>query len=475
MLGLIFRIIGIQENLSFWNDESQVALMSRGILDYGKPVTAIGVGGGIYQIALYYVTALSFTVFGVTEWAGRFPSVTAGLVLILLGYFVGKKLFNTKVAFTVSILFSFSQIQLAWSTQLRPYVWLELFSLFVVYYLYKYIRESNKITDRNLLISFFIAGISILFHGTGLLNFLIISFVFLYKLITLRQYKYLLLVPIFGLIGFVVIFNSFGGGWAMINRALFQFYYSPLHYRIFLTHNYLWLIVGAIIGFFTLFNRNKELAILLGGSIILIFAMAMFKISPNYVRYSLPAFPLIYILFAEGVVSVIDGITKKESLRWLLIVLVFALLSLTDKFIFWPKYYYSINADMRENPIVDYKLAFSKIKELIKGKEDVLLIDAWNDRTMWYMPGQEFVMVNFASPAGTDSTYGEKLVGSLDGIKVEINQHHNGIVIVEDWESLMSEDIKEYVRKNLKFEFTVQDLPYNENDHWGISVYSWGI
>lgn len=130
---------------------------------------------------------------------------------------------------------------------------------------------------------------------------------------------------------------------------------------------------------------------------------------------------------------------------------------------------------MRENPIVDYKLAFANIKELISDKEDVLVIDAWNDRVPWYLPNQEYIMANVATPEGVDPMYGEKFVGTLDGIKNEISDHKSGVVIVEDWQSFMSDEIKEYVRKNLKFEFTVQDLPYNENDHWGISVYSWGI
>ncbi|KKQ35144.1 MAG: hypothetical protein US50_C0024G0013, partial [Candidatus Nomurabacteria bacterium GW2011_GWB1_37_5] len=322
LLGFIFRIIGIQKNLSFWNDESQVALMSRGILEYGRPVTAIGVGSGIYQIALYYITALSFKVFGVVEWAGRFPSVIASMGLIYLGFVVGKKLFNSKVAVIISILLSFSQIQLAWSTQLRPYVWLELFALGNIYCLYGYLKARQAVFDINLVNAIFISVVSFLFHGTGLLNILVISLVFFYKLIATRQYKYILLLPISALVGYYVIFNSFAGRWDDISRSLFRFYFSPLHYRIFLTHNYLWLVAGSLIGFVTLMRRNLELAFLLGGSILLIFLVAIFKISPNYVRYSLPAFPLMYILFAEGVLSVADKITKKSYMKWLLIVLV---------------------------------------------------------------------------------------------------------------------------------------------------------
>ena len=102
-------------------------------------------------------------------------------------------------------------------------------------------------------------------------------------------------------------------------------------------------------------------------------------------------------------------------------------------------------------------------------------MDAWNDRVPWYLPGQKYIFL-FKDGAGKiDPVFGEKILGTIKEFEAEKKLYESGIVIVEDWESLMNEDIKEYVRKNLKFEFTVQDLPYNENDHWGISVYSWGI
>jgi hypothetical protein len=39
----------------------------------------------------------------------------------------------------------------------------------------------------------------------------------------------------------------------------------------------------------------------------------------------------------------------------------------------------------------------------------------------------------------------------------------------------MSEDVKDYIRQNLKYEFTVREIPGNTGDHWSISIYSWGI
>ena len=473
--GLFFRLKGISSNHSFWNDESHVAIMARGVLEYGRPITPAGYSTGIYQIILYYITALSFKIFGISEFTGRLPSVLAGAELVITGYFIAKKLFSLRTATIVAFLLTFSQIQLAWSTQLRPYIWLELFTLLISYFLYQYIKSPWKLLDKYFIYSVTVSLLSCLFHGTGILNLAIVGLIFMYKIIKYKKYVYISVLPLLIITGVWVVYRSMGGGWGFVHHVIFKIYFSPLHYRIFLTHNYLWLIFGASIGFFTLYRRNKELAVLLGGSDVFIFAIAIFKINPRYVRYSLPAFPLMYLLFAEGVVSVIDKVTKRECLRWLLVILTVALLSLTGKFVFWPKYYYSINADMRENPIVDYKFAFAKIQNLIKDKKDVIVMDAWNDRVPWYLPGQKYIFL-FKDGAGKiDPVFGEKILGTIKEFEAEKKLYESGIVIVEDWESLMNEDIKEYVRKNLKFEFTVQDLPYNENDHWGISVYSWGI
>ncbi len=474
-LGLYLRVSGISKGLSYWNDEDQVALMARGILSFGKPVTAFGYSGGIYQLVMYYLTALFFKLFGPYEWAGRIPSVIAGLLLSISGFAIGKKLFNSKVAFVISTLLCFSQIQLAWSTQLRPYIWLELFTLWTVYFLHRYLKYSKTVFDKNIVTSIIISGSSVLFHGTGLLNVIILSFVLSYKIVRLRQFKYLLFLPLFAIMGILVLFNSFSGGWEIVSSSITRFYFSPLHYRIFLTHNYLWLVIGSILGFIIIFKKDKEIAMLWGGSIFFIFTTAIFKINPNYVRYSLPAFPLMYVLFAKGIVTVIEKTTKQEYLRWSLVLLTFILLSFTGKFVFWPKYYYSINADMRENPIVDYKLTFHKIKDLIKDKKDIIVMDAWNDRVPWYLPDQKFILLIKEGNSVVDPVYGEKMMGTIEEFEIEKNLYKSGVVVVEDWQSQTPEDLKGHIRKNLKFEFTVQDLPYNENDHWGISVYSWGI
>lgn len=475
LIALLFRFVGISHNLSFWNDENHTALFSRGILNYGKPVTSIGIGSGIYQIALYYLTALFFKLFGISELIGRLPSVLIGAVLIYFIFIFVNKHISRRSALISSILMGFSQIQLAWSTQLRPYIWLELLALSNVWILTNYLRN-KKIMSKYLFLSLLVGTISVLFHGTGLMNIAITLIVFMYKCAKNRNLKLLFGIPIFFLIFILLLYFSLSGNLNSLISVISTFYFSPLHYRIFLTHNYWWLIIGSFFGTYFLYKKNKELALLLSGSILFIFVVAIFKINPNYVRYSLPAFPLMYILFAYGVDQLLSGFTKNNLLYWSLVALMFLFLAKIGKVIFVPKPYYSINADVRENPIVDYKTAFSKISTLIKGKQNVIVMDAWNDRVPWYLPGQKYIFLadpkQFGNP---DPVFGEEVMNSVNDFKDQEKKYSSGVVIVEDWESLTPEYLKEYIRKNLKFEFTVQDLPGNENDHWGISVYSWGI
>lgn len=475
ILGFIYRYQGIVKQLSFWNDEINAALMGRGILWYGKPVTPYGSGWGLYQLGLHFITATSFKIFGINEWSGRLPSVIVGTLLIITIYIIANKILGKRQALISSFICSFSQIQLAWSTQLRPYIWLELFTLLNIYFLYKYLSENKKIFDRNLLLACGISVISTFFHGTGLINILIISIVGVIKIIKQRKYQYLFLLPIFGIFSLFILFNSFGQGWGFVYSSLFNFYFSPLHYRIFLTHNYLWLLVGSLLGGVILYSKKRSLSLLLTGSIGLIFLVAIFKVNPRYVRYSLPAFPLMYLLFAQGIEFVFKKIAKKKYLHLLLYLLVLFVMANSKKIVLLPSYYYSINADVRENPIVDYKFAFKKINDLIADKDNSVIVDAWDERVPWFMPKQKFVLASRLADVKIDPYYGEPVINSPEELQKVTQVYSVGIAIVEDWESIMPEDIKKYIRDNLKKEFTVQDIPYNDNDHWGISVYSWGI
>ena len=67
------------------------------------------------------------------------------------------------------------------------------------------------------------------------------------------------------------------------------------------------------------------------------------------------------------------------------------------------------------------------------------------------------------------------IYGDLNSFLIEKSKHQKGILIVEDWESYLPEDIKQYAKKNMKLEFRVEGLAQAKNDPWPLEVYSWGM
>lgn len=480
--GFYFRIIGIQKNLSFWNDESHAAIYSRGVAKTGLPRDTQGLGRGIYQIGLYYITGASFKLFGISQTSGRLPSVVVGTLLIGAMYAITKYVTKRELpALLASFLMAFSQIQLAWSTQLRPYIWLEFFSVLVFYLAIRSLENKAQIFDRHFLVAVVIGALSYLFHPIGFFNIIFLFGVFSYKSLIAKKWWYLFSIIPLGVITFFLIYFSIGRNMADLIAFVFKINTNTLHYRVFLRANYDWLLLGAGIGALYVYSKERRVAIVLISFIGLILFLAIFKINASYVRYCLPAFPLIYILFSagiEGLSSYYTNYTKKGALYvpfFLLLAGIFLYFPIQrDKILATPRFYYTINGDMRENPIVNYKLAFEKIEKLIENKDSLILMDAWNDRIPWYLPNNKYIFL-VKNKKKIDPTFNEPMIGTIKDYGAEKAKYKRGIVIVENWESLTPYDLQQHIRKTLKHEFDVQNLPYNEADKWGISIYSWGL
>ena len=470
IFGFYLRYSGITHEASYWNDESHAATYARAIVQTGKPVDATGYNTGLYQIGLYCVTAVSFWLLGITEYAGRLPSVLIGTALIPLIFYITRKIVDTRSALIAALVMACSQMQLAWSTQLRPYIWMEAFTLITIYLCYMTLQEKKRILSIHLIIGAVVASISFLFHGIGLFNGIFVIAVFLYRVVREKKYTYLfVLIPITLLIVGALSMTPFLKS-MFVN--LFKINTSVTHYWVFLRYHYGWLVIGAVLGSLALWKTNKYLCVILSVGAIGIIALALFKVNDQYVRYSIGAFPLLYILFAVGVTRLPDVLIKSHAKRYSASLLLLAILLLfpvaKGKLVFRPQIYYSINADMRENPIVDYKSAFKKIQLLTKGDKNVVIFDAIFDRIPWYLPGQKYILLYKTS---TEIVH----TSTIQGFENAKSQNMSGIVIVENWPSLTPPDVQEHIRRTLKYEFEMNTVKGNEKDPWNINVYSWGL
>jgi len=481
-IGFVYRLVNILQNVSYWNDENNVTIYARALIDHGKPLTASGYSTGLYQSAMYFVTALSFKLFGVTEFAGRLPSILVGTFLTIAVYFVTKKLFENNAALIAAFLTTFLQIQLAWSTQLRPYIWLQLFTVVIVYYSYKFAVNKTKFIDINFVIAAMLSVLAVLFHATALMNMFIIGLSVGYKALKQKKYIYLIGPIVLLFLIFAMVYSFSSNSIKGVTQLLLSYNTDILHYFVFITHNYLWLFAGASIGIYPTWRKNRELAYILSASISIIFFLAIFKINSQYVRYSLSAFPLVYILFGNGLVWLIKRtktyipLKQNNIFTSILILSIFFIFPLyKGKIVLLPQKYYSINADVRENPVPNYKSAFEKINTLIEGKKNIIIMDAWNDRVPWYLPNHKYIFLNGFKTNDIDPVFGEKQISTIKAFNKEKSKYRSGIVIVENWESQTPEYLKNYIKTTLKHEFDQGTVPGNEKDPWDISVYSWGL
>ena len=142
-IGFWYRIYGLNNNNSFWTDENHLAIFARAILEKGKPILANGYSTGTYQWLQYWLSAISARIFGLNEFAIRFPSVIFGVLTIWAVYLLGKELFNKNIGLVAAALITFLKIEILWSRQARPYQALQFFFVLGAWFIYKLAKEEK--------------------------------------------------------------------------------------------------------------------------------------------------------------------------------------------------------------------------------------------------------------------------------------------------------------------------------------------
>jgi len=133
----------------------------------------------------FWLQALSMKIFGINEFASRFPNVIVGIVSILSLFYIGKKFITEKFGFIwgLSYIGSFLPHFYFKSGIIDP-----LFNLFIflsIYYFYLYQEKYNK---KNLFIASILSGLAILTKGPVaiLIIILVVLFFVIYKWKTIK-------------------------------------------------------------------------------------------------------------------------------------------------------------------------------------------------------------------------------------------------------------------------------------------------
>ncbi|MBI4226208.1 glycosyltransferase family 39 protein [Candidatus Roizmanbacteria bacterium] len=502
LLSFLYRLYGLSKNNPpFWVDEFSSANQGKIFLKYGlSAFTNPHIYIEHYNITTHLLIALSYKLFGVNEFAARFPMVIIGSLVPVIVFVLARYLTNVPTAVSASLLAAFSYFEITWSRQARGYIIVQ-FLILMSFFLYLKLIEINK---PNLILSF--AFLLTIFLGTithPLYYIFLICIFFHFLFMSHKRLIDLLKKPWFYLIIFTLIFTVYKIGFITA-------FIRILTSKTFLTNNFwyyhpfLWREYGlitflAILGFlFIIFKKGKVfLPILIYLVLHLIFITSIFK--PYVSRYVLPIFPFLLIGASYTIWQLLQNLPSRNDRIKMVVLILLTLFIIANghKFVNKPKKYYSLNHDFREIANINYHQIYEVIKnkgELEKGQ--TVVIDTWWDRAGWYL-NEDFKNViafrwfneeGYVNGLPKKTTFiinekGEKilkgtalrLVLEVKDLKKYMNQYQIGFLFIDD--SSLPQDIKQFAEKNLKKELYLDHYASDDNPYsiWPATLYSWGI
>lgn len=188
-------------NIYLWQDEACVALISRNVLNFGQPLVFDGKNVVVadpkikltneYKYSYvnsqtwleYYITALSFLIFGVNTFAARLPFALFGLGTIIMSYLLYLKINCNKTVAKISIILLVLSVPFLLHIRQVNYYSLSIF--FTVFIFYSYINLLNQ--KKYSILQFVISNV-LLFYSFFIITPLIL-FAILIHFILFNHYK----------------------------------------------------------------------------------------------------------------------------------------------------------------------------------------------------------------------------------------------------------------------------------------------
>jgi len=437
-------------NYSFWSDEAYISSIAmQWVTGKISLFSALNSPGIVYQKLQMLMVALFFKLFGISEMTARLPSMIAFFIGIIVIFFLAKKLSNIYGGILSAFLYAFSHLNLAYATQAKPYAAIETILLIILYLL------TNKKINHLLII--FLCSIAALLHSIGVFLWILYG---IYLLFNIRKTNIFIIVLTFT-IGFIFAYSNI----LSFISAGQSFPYNHLYQSVKLfAYKYSFISLSAFFGFIWLFKKNKTISIALLIYSLVVFIMATFQQYIFNIRYVLFLFGIIFLYFGIFWAKVGEHYMPKR--KWLIPIVVMILLYATGyKIVRLPQAYYNPNIDKYGDvQIANYKDFYAQLKKRFPDYKKLYVINDTFDAENWYFGRYSNAYFMKFTPYGT-----------LADFKKTIAQHPQGLLIMEDWESLLPEDIKQYAKKNLKLELRVESLREAPDDPWPLALYSWGI
>jgi len=455
ILGFYFRFTGISTNHSLWGDEAEIISDARD-LAYGKDsfVNVIKRPGTNYQPANMLIQAKAIKFFGESEFYLRLPYIIAGTLGIIVIFFTTLSLSNIYGGLIAAFLFAFSQLNLANHTQAKPYTFIQLLFLLQIYLLTK-LHKKNDWKIHGLII--LVSSLAILFHTLGILIWIPY---FIYLLSNKKLYTNKKLIA-----GVLLIFGILAFTFRDIIAVLFInniFAKNDLVYlKQLLINKYGLIIFPALGGIYFSYRKYKALTVGLVIYALIVLYFVFLKQYTHNLRYLVPFFGILFMFY-----GVFWGwVGEKLKRNWLSFAIGIIILLFSKQLVLIPQNYYSPNKDFYGDvQNADYKTMFLEIKKRFPEYQKLAIFNDWTDPQRWYLGDYPTVFFMKGSKGEPHiKTPNKRIYGDLKHFLDEKQKYSQGLLVVEDWESILPEDIKQYAKKNMKLELRVECMDVTNN------------
>ncbi|MCQ6961811.1 ArnT family glycosyltransferase [Methanolobus chelungpuianus] len=469
--GLFLRIYDLGHE-SFWFDETISSIAAISMIENGIPVFPSGL---FYSRAILntFFIAVSFSFLGVSEFAGRLPSVILGTLTILLVYYMGSRWGNKRVGLLAAILVAFSVWEIAWSRQARMYQQLQFFYLLSLYLFYEYVNHRNK-KHLGLLIASFAATILSHVFGYVLIGvFLVfIAAYFLkekhYNVPGKKSVLYIALVLV------LLLGLAYNRG-VISNVVQTQVNYYD-EYIYFLKGNLGFALFFAVPGATVLLSRDWSKGLLLTMSFIIPFYVIFFHVllfATRYLYFVIPAMLVLVAYFLDFVINHTSEMASRKCSRLfsygdrqypcskvrpivcsITMIFLIVLMYLSPAFTFMPKEAYDLGPNA---PRSDFRKAYSYVDSNMQPGD--VVVSAWTAPAQFYLGKNDYwlafnVMGTGMEPFTVENATRDKYSNSIvikdtEMLKNVTCQHERGWIVTDTlaWHKI-SPQSRDFIESN---------------------------
>lgn len=455
-------------NYSFWADEAYVSGVAAQLI-LGKLSLAQAFVAMPYQKLYILLLGVMFKLFGISEFTSRLPALLFFLIGSIAIFFTAKKLSNIYGGIVSSFLYIFSYINLSYATQAKPYGLLEAILLLIILLIIN--SDENKSFNLMQHVSICVLlCVSTFLHTIGVLLW---ALYIVYILMRFKKIKLHYLV-LFGIILTVISYASI----SQFSFKLFSYNHIYQVVKLF-AFKYSLIVVSATIGFILAFKKYKKTSVAIASYSLLVLVLATFQQYIFNIRYVLTLFGILFLYFGVFWAMVGERFQFKIGGKAIIPLAVMLLIYITGyKIVRWPQAYYSPNIDKYGDvQIANYKDFYAKLKTRFPNFQKLYVVNDTFDAEYWYFGrySNTYFMKFTLKPYQHSVARGSMVYESLNDFKKVIKAHPQGLLIMEDWQSFLPEDVKEYAKKNLRLEYRVESLREAPNDPWPLALYSWGF